>query len=457
MKKNIFICLLLLFSLRVFSLEAKDVKAYTLNNSIPVYIVKNSGRIDAMSIFVRGGSSELKKDESGYKDFLYSMILYNNITRNSVPRGDYQDKSGTKFSYYTGYDFSRLTVTSIDEYFEEGIDYLTAMFRNPIFKQDLFNIIKTNKINDFYTMIYTPESLSDYHAEQIIFENTPYNSFPFYTEESLEKISLDRIKKIYEKEFNEDKICIIVRSNINEKEILERLNKTMGVIKGAGAAAEKKSPVIKVKSQAFVKTSPDVQETSTICRYYATPASNTREYLALRVASACYDKMLGNVLRGKYGICYSCGNVITGRRINYGQDIIFSCSDFNEIKQKVSEVQNILLSGKYICSIDEEKNFVFEDLNEIIEGFKNSQLISFYTSNRSSVEILDNVYGSIRQFNNPVQVYKYFDSIITLTQSEILEAFKKYIATENSLWIGITSSEQEEKLLEELERSENEF
>jgi predicted Zn-dependent peptidase len=207
-----------------------------------------------------------------------------------------------------------------------------------------------------------------------------------------------------------------------------------------------------VQKNSIVKISPELQGTSILCRYYKAPATNTREFLALLVAGSCYDKMLSSVLRGKYGICYSSGNVTTSRLINYGQDIIYSCSDFNDIKQKIIEVQQILLSGKYICSLDGDKEFVFEELSEVLEGFKNSQLIRFYTANRSSVEILDHVYISLMYFNNPVQIYSFYEQINYLTQEEILNAFKKYIITDDELWVGITSSELEDKLSAELSK-----
>ncbi|MCR5435984.1 MAG: hypothetical protein K6E97_02860 [Treponema sp.] len=452
MKKRFLILLIFLIGSNIFALDSKDIKLYQLKNSIPVYIVKNSNSIDVMNLYVRGGASELKKDESGYKDFLYSMILYNNLMLDSVVRGDYQDESGTKFSYYSGYDFSRLTVTSIDEYFDKGIDYLTAMICNPIFKQDLFNLIKTNKMNEFYTMIYTPDSLSDYHAEQFLFKDSAYKSFPFYTEESLEKLNVTKIKNIYESEFTADKICIIIRTNADADKIIARLNKTIGALKTSKAKVNNKPSVINVQKNSIVKTSPELQGTSILCRYYKAPATNTREFLALLVAGSCYDKMLSSVLRGKYGICYSSGNVTTSRLINYGQDIIYSCSDFNDIKQKIIEVQQILLSGKYICSLDGDKEFVFEELSEVLEGFKNSQLIRFYTANRSSVEILDHVYISLMYFNNPVQIYSFYEQINYLTQEEILNAFKKYIITDDELWVGITSSELEDKLSAELSK-----
>lgn len=444
MKKIAIISGLLLLAVSVFAKE-NEVKELKLKNGIPVYYMENTNsKIDAVTINVEGGTYTFSPEYSGLEEIVFEMMGTGSKDYSYEYLQSYFYQTGSSISQSAQRQYSNLTLVTIDEYFDSGLPLLTDGFLNPVFNKREYDKLMTIRQQSVQELMNNPQSLGEYSAQKIIFENHPYATATFAVPESIENLTVENIKKHHKTLLDSRRIKIFAVVHKDSRELVDALNETIGNIPAL------KTPLVNIHSESVtVNHAPVVlvheaaSGTGFVYRTYSLPAYGTEEYYAYLLASEVYKTIMFNVLRNKYSMCYSPFEACTGGEVNIGFEYLYRVSKIDDVKAQVAEARSLMSEGKVIVSTNADGSFIVKDVAEVLEGTKSSVISALYSSQKTTAGLAGRMIKSVYCYGDPTALDSVASLIRGFTSQQVIDVFNKYIVTENDMWCAVVGPENE--------------
>ena len=444
-----FFCLICTFFCAGLAYAQKAlVKELKLNNGIPVYFRKNdTSQIDALAIVVKGGIAYYSQQDSGIESVLFDLLCEGSekYPRNTINHISFSTESSVSAS--TSSDGSVMRTVAIKDYFLQMIEIAADLFKNPSMEQKAYDKIMTNCVQEIQSYMNDPQSLVLYYGDKMIYDGHPYATSSSVTDESVNNITLEKVRAFHKTIMDSRRISLVVYTNHAENEILELLNKEFADIPcGAEELKVLDFPAITVPAVNGVFLHPDAAKTGYAARFFASAPVTDPDYAVSRVASIIYDGIMFSVVRENYGACYSPQTYMESSFAPYACEYIFKISDLENFVKYVEEARLIMASGKVICGRDQDGNYIFEDLADRLEGYKNTYINKKYATQSTTYGIVARMAASLLQFGDVQKADELSVIAKRCTVQDVLRVFKKYWIDESSAWVVITGPEEESKV-----------
>ena len=140
-----------------------------------------------------------------------------------------------------------------------------------------------------------------------------------------------------------------------------------------------------------------------------------------------------NIIREKYGACYTPASQIDSSFNPVGIDYGMKVSDMENFEKYFEECVQLMLDGKVISSVNADE-VVYDTIENVLEGYKNSYITKKYTSQSTSSGIASRVSASILQFGDLTTADKIPGRALKVTSDDVLRVFKKYWVDSKSQW-----------------------
>ncbi len=446
---------------------AKSIEEYTLDNGITVYVKENhSNRLVSLALLRKGGVKEFTPEQSGLEMSLIRML------KSGSKKYAYSDIQDLKYKTHASFygvatnEGSYFGIDCLDYYLDELLDVLADGLFNPLFDETEFNTMMKEHAQRLQRMQSDPSSLCYYAGLDAVYKNHPYETHPWPTEKSINNITLDRLKSVYSTYLDADKLSIVVTGNVKGKKIVKKLNEYFGAIPGLSNQSDKKSaekPVektaleknyiektdiakLEINEQQIVISSPASEGTGFILGFFASPSVNEEDFMSAQIALDMFSDMLYQVVREKYGACYtpSCGAIWSNAA--FGVINLYRVSSLEKIISYVDEAQKLVEQGKLISGKDENDNFIFTTIDERLESYKNTFINRTYTDQKTVSGLCSKMVNSVFMFGNPYEGDSFAQKAREVTAESVEKAFKKYIADGKRLYVAVTAPGQESKV-----------
>ena len=201
-----------------------------------------------------------------------------------------------------------------------------------------------------------------------------------------------------------------------------------------------------IVDEPLVITHPSAEGTAFVFRAYNGPDYTQPDFFASVLAQKLYSTVMFNVVRAKYGVCYSVFSDSDAPNSDLLLDIFYRCSDVSKLKAALAESQKIISEGKYIKSTNPDGTYIFVPISEVLEGIKNQYITSSYASQNSTYGLLNRMKSSVYRYGNPTEINKNIEKINAVTEEEIIKAFNKYMLTDKDCYIAVTGPKLESKV-----------
>lgn len=422
-----------------------DICKYSLKNGIPVYYIKNTeNEIDDVSIVVKGGRPYLKSEQAGLEKALFTMMCRGSKKYNYYKRlFMFYEKSASLFMN-TMQDASVLSVECVNYYMDEMLPLLTDSFMNPVYPKKVYDNMITEFAQQIQSSQTEPRFLLETTIDEVAYKDHPYQASFNATKESLPNITIDAMKKWHKSILDSRRIFIVAVCSMDAEELVDKLNSTIGTIRALDTELpEIEINEINVSGKPIVIANSSSAGSGYAVRLIKTPSVNDKEYLASRLASIIYSDILYNLVRTKYGACYTPGNSLYHSKAGYGIEYLSMMSNFTDFTKYVKEARDIMALGKYIEKLNEDGSYVFSSVAEVLPGAKNSLINSIFsystnTNGRTYQYISDLVF-----YDDITASDAMIDKIHEVTVDEVLQVFKKYWVEQEGRWIAIVGPEYE--------------
>jgi zinc protease len=447
--KIITICVIFLMNSFIFAQENDEIKQYKLNNGIPVYYVHNeNNEIDSVIINVQDGINYITPEYSGLQTATLALMQQGSKKYNFDYIQNYKYETLSSFSSYSDLKCSGLNVNSTSENMEESLDILIDCFMNPNMADTDFQKMLVEYNMGIQQLLNDPLQLSVYYTKKLLFKDNAMESSTSVTPDSIKNITLNEIKKYYNNFQDSRKLSVIAVVGMSPEDLLKILNQNLGKIKAQNTKiVNKEFTPIKFTEKPLVLTHEYAKNTGYIFRFFPDISPSDSDYFTTKVVELIYSDILYNVIRTKWGICYSVMKSDMSSFSNVGYELIYQCSDVTKIKEALTEAQNIMNNGKYIYSTDKDGIQHEKLYSESLEKFKNKLITSTFASQETTSGISFRILSSLELYGDTTTVNKNIDKIIQITPSDVDRVFKKTVMSSDNFWVGTVGPDDEEKLV----------
>lgn len=437
-----------------FSAESKAEK-FLLENGIPVYIKNNEeSELCAVYAVFKGGVENLSPETSGLESAVFSLMSMGskNYSYEDLKSFAYETQGG--FSSYSINDGSVYGMSCISKYFDQTFDRFADSFFYPEFSERKYELLMQGYSQSVAQQMNDSSGMLFYYMNKIIYSGHPYAASTEVTQDSIENITLDLIKKHYSSLKDSRRISFVAAGNIDSEELLKRLNETFGKIKPLSSSLKNDSvPGIQISGKPVVLVHPSADGAGHAVRAFASPAVDSPDYLVARLAANIFSDLLFNIVREKYGICYTPSSSISSSDAPFGYEFFFRVSNFGELSKALNEACGFMQNGVLISGKKKNGEYITEPLESRLQGYKNSYINRKYSTQATCSGVASRMAAGLLQFGN-------IDSSDALTEivkkckaEEVVSVFKKYWMDEPSRWFAVVGAESEEsveKILSEM-------
>lgn len=448
--KKIFLTLIAALSLfscsqsnKVYSTQSVNnggvvINEYRLENDIPVYIAdKVPNDVCAVYVLFEGGSRLSTYEYSGLEDATLEYMLCGTkeITYSDLQSITYQNQSS--FSHYTMYCGSVCSLSCINYYLDDMLDIflesITSVSYDDGEKYDYLGNILRDKEQSITRMQNDPQSILFHDIHKRIYDGTSLLASTSVQPESLENITVENFEKMHEKLLNSKRIKVVAVGKINRKKFLKKLNGTLGKLAGEDVPPVNKNEKLNITDEKVVLTHKAARGDQTVVRVFEAPAVTSPDYVTARLTEDIFSTTMFNIIREKYGACYTPATQIDSSDLAVGFDYGVRVSDDKNFPKYLSECQDLMLAGRVISSVD-STGTGYDTIENVLEGTKNAYITRKYMSQSTSSGIASRLSASLLQFGDLTSADAMMQKVESVTPADIEACFKKYWIDGKSQW-----------------------
>lgn len=276
----------------------------TLDNGLRIVIEPNdSMRSVAMGLMIPCGVIHQEKNELGMASICAELLLRGTTTRNSQKQADDFDLAGAVRDASPSMHSTAISMTTLDNRFEESIELIADMSLNPEMSDESFDASRTMAQHALASLADDPQQRAVLAARHRHLPE-PFNRNTYGTESSLTNLTADRTRQWWNTHANPNGAIISIAGAINPDQAINLIQKHFGQWTGKSQA-----PVIDTQApRGYAHEKDDTNQVQIIIVNDAPPANHPNhihELLAVSVLSGGMSGRLFTEVREKRALCYS--------------------------------------------------------------------------------------------------------------------------------------------------------
>ena len=421
-KQNIFIggfrfLLISFFSLAFFScarVSNEGSLAFSLKNGIPVYYKSvDSTKMASVIICVKGGTLMFGRDYSGIESRLFELMSRGSqkYSYDDLQRLAYDKHiSISRSSAFSGSFFE---LSCISNYLDQALDAFLDCFLRPSFDQTQFDNMMTECDQGLQRMQNDPQSLLFYTINKEIYKDHPLGTSASVLPESRSNITMQNLKEHYAKILDAKRIFVVAAGDVNLRKLRRALEKSLGKVAVLNDDFSlPQIPPLKIAGPKISLATPTLPKGSGhIAVAFKSPAIGSPDLPAARIAALAYDQSLFNIVRTKYGACYTPSTSVGFSPAPCGFVFLFRVSDMKNAATYLPEAEDDFLNG---------------DLEPALLGYVKKYVSSAYQNQTTCASIAGRSASALLAFDDIDGFDKIAEKTRALTAEEVKKVFKEY-------------------------------
>lgn len=409
-----------------------EVSEYRLKNDIPVYIAdKVPNDVCAVFILFEGGTRLSSYEESGLENATLELMSRSteNLSYQDLQSLMYTNQSS--ISHYTMYCGSAYYLSCINYYLDDMLDvFLSSLIE---ISDSSFEDIYREEQQKITSMQNNPQSILFHDIHKRVYDGTSLLASSSVQPESLSNITFENIERCHKALLNSKRMKVVAVGKINKNKFLKKLNNILGKFEGEEIPPVNKNEKLNLTDEKITLTHKDARGSEIIVRVFESPKVTSPDYITGRLTEDIFTTTMFNIIREKYGACYSPGTEIDSSDLAVGLDYGLRVSDMKNFPKYLEECQTLMLDGRVISSVDGDQT-TYDTIENVLEGTKNSYITQKYMSQATSSGIASRLAASLLQFGDLTTADEMMQKVESVTADDIKACFKKYWIDGKSQW-----------------------
>ncbi len=409
--KKLYIILLMAV---VFISAAAQTSVHKLSNGIDVvYEYSKSRDISAISFFFDGGTLNYKPDKAGVDKLLLQVIEKGTQKYPADSLNRLMDKYGIQTESASQYDYSYITMTSINKYFEQTVDIMTDMLRAPLLDEKTIELEKQKMLAEISRSEENPDDYVWDLLNEYYYAGHPYSAKPDGMVESVNSLNRDDLKAYLDKITKQGRIVVAIVSGIDPKVFIPYLEKGLGVFSSPKSISDFAVPAFDLpKEDVMMNREKDDLMTAYVAAKYDIPSILDKEYPQIRIGLSVLNKRVYEILRTKHGLTYAPFVGASMRKANYGYFLVSTDYPDSAISLTKQEFENVKKNG-----------VTMEEIN----GIRNLYETSFYMQNEKASTKAYQIGYDYLTYKDFDYTNKFMETIKKMKAKDLNPLFKAYL------------------------------
>ena len=417
----------------------------SLANGLKIWgITQNELPLIQYSIVIDGGHMVDKVEKAGVANLVATMM--NEGTKNRTPEQleDAIGLLGASIRISSGNEDISINVSTLARNFEKTISLVEEMLLEPRWDEEQFTLAKSRIINSIKRNAASPDYLSTYTLNKLMFGDNILSVDVSGTEASVEAITMDDLKEYYNTYFSPTITRFLIAGDVDQQRVVAAL----AGLDQKWPAKEVTIPAIKVpappeKSQIYFVDVPGAKQSVISIGCPSIPRTNPDFFPAtvanfkLGARAASISGLWMQIIREQKGFTYGAYSSFSGFK-NYGY---FSAS---------SRVRtNSTLESVNIFKTEMEKYRT--EMPEEYISFTKSGLMKSNARRFETLGNLTDMLNTMTAYNLPADYIKQEEAYVqALTPEKQLEVVKKYIDPSKMYYVVVGDAATQLKDLEKV-------
>lgn len=219
---------------------------YTLSNGLRVVVEYiPTCRSVAFGIWVKTGSRNESPDNNGISHFIEHMLFKGTARRSAKDIADLFDGIGGNVNAFTAKEYTCYFAKVLDQHLPIAVDALSDMFFESQFDETELGKEKNVILEEIAMYEDTPDDKVHDEASRASYGDHPLAYSILGLEEKLSAMNGDVLRQYMKDNYRIDNTVISVAGNVEERALLELLERHFGAFKNNGAEAAVVAPQFK--------------------------------------------------------------------------------------------------------------------------------------------------------------------------------------------------------------------
>ena len=415
------------------SAQSKSNTEEIMVNGFKVLYKPTNNQIVSARFFIKGGTANYAKEQEGIESVALD-IATNGGSANYPKEKFYSqlDKMGSSIEGTSGLDAGNILMICLQKNFNATWDIFQDVINAPLMPEEEFQKSKEGGIANSKQSISNPDDYLTEMAMTDAFANLNYDKKPNGSEESLNKLTLELVKKHFEKIISKKQCFLVVIGKIDRKDLIEKVKKLTEKMPEGNFVAPK-TKLLSI-AQSTIKVEDRKLATNYIRGIMNAPAYGTSETYAMQIAFGILADHLFDEIRTKRSLSYA-PSASYSTNINPYSNIYVSTTD---PKQAVSVMIDELKKLK-------KEGFSEKEIKDQKSGYLTAYYMGLETNSAQTLGLgMAEVKGNWKNFNS------FIENINKVSPKEVNTVFNKYIEGIRWSYLGDLSKVNSEIFLQKL-------
>ena len=384
----------------------------------------------AANLYLLGGSRQLTRANAGIELMLLEASEHGTA---KYPRDLLRAKMarlGSAIGIGPGIDWTTISVRATSGGFDSTWAILADRLAAPTLAPQEVELVRDQFVTAARQRKDSPDALLDYLADSIAFTGQPYAIDPFGTEESLTRLSVADLKAYRAEQIVSSRMMLVVVGNISRSRVEKLVRETLGRLP-KGTYSWQAPSVPAPMPAAFVMERRNLP-TNYIQGYFQGPSATSKDYNALRLASAVLSGRLFSEVRSKNNLSYSVNAPFEERAFAVGG--LYVTTAYPDRVLDIMKEQVSALQEGYITP---------DGLERLVQQF----IVTYFLDNETNADQANMLARAALYQGDYRRASQFVDNLRSVTPEDIRNAARKYMKDLRWAYVGDPTKITTTKLL----------
>ena len=417
-KKYISVLILLIGSVAIVQAQS-NVKEFNVNG-INVILKHSPKEVVNAKLYIIGGTANYSIKNEGIENFAFNLAISGGTkTLDKIQFSSAVDEIGARINTNSDYDFSTISLTCVNQFWDKSWQLYTDAIMNPSFNEEEYKLLKEQLITNAKQTNADPDNHLRNLAMSNVFNGKNYAKNPQGTEESLQNISLNNLSEYYNNLIGKNRLFLVVAGNVSQEDITQKVSSSLAKLpQGTSPSFE---TATSISTPTNVIEDKDIA-TNYIRGYMNAPKLNNKEGVSMMLAMQILRNRLWIEVRTKRGLSYAPSAFYATGIVNnpYSAIYVTTIEPKETIKVMVDEIDKIRGEG-----------FSAKELTDMKQ--------SYLTQHYMGLETMASQTGNlgVAELNGDWKMSQEFDKIVNdISLDDINSVVKKYAGTISWTYLG---------------------
>ncbi|MGQ0647416.1 MAG: M16 family metallopeptidase [Gemmatimonadaceae bacterium] len=374
------------------------------------------------NLYLLGGVRQTTFENAGIELLLLDATERGTRTYSKERLRRAMSRLGTSILLDAEHDWTSIGVRATRATFDSTWAIFSSRLMEPTLELSEVELVRQQFLLGVKQRQDSPDALAEYLADSLAYAGHPYAVPPAGTERSLAAISLADLKKYHAEQMVKSRMLLVVVGDVPREKITRMVSQTLGKLHAGSYLWTLPDTLPRRRATAF-----GVQRelpTNYILGRYAGPRAGTKDYYALRIASAVLSGQLFGEIRSRRNLTYAVDAPFIDRGVSGGGLYVTTVSPGITV-----DIMRQQLAAVRTSNVDEEA------LGRLIHQF----LTQFFMDNETNAQQADFLAKSYL-FEGDIKAVGHFEEQLrAITPDDIRRVAQRWMRDVQWAYIGDVS------------------